>query len=306
MSLSLTSEAAAFGGTSTWVDLDGPTHVVELGPETSQPTFVLLHGLGGSYLDWSLLAPRLAPVGRVLVLDLPAFGLSPTSGRSASVDDDVQLVRRLVADHTSGPVVLVGNSRGGMLSVLAAPGLAERLAGVVLIGPALPAPGIRPDSRALVEVFPAALPVVGPCFVSLGRRRVPPAGHVDTLVRYCFPEPGRAPEAYVAAVTRMLESREPDAERDRAAARAARTVVGWFVRHRRYDAALDRVGVPVLHVHGTRDRLVPVAAARRALARRPHWRGVILEDVGHTPQLEVPDLVADAIHAWVASEVTVS
>jgi pimeloyl-ACP methyl ester carboxylesterase len=62
-------------------------------------------------------------------------------------------------------------------------------------------------------------------------------------------------------------------------------------------AALDS---PVLLIHGDRDRLVPVAAARRAAAAHPGWATALLPGVGHTPQLEAPDQVVAAIRRWMA------
>jgi pimeloyl-ACP methyl ester carboxylesterase len=293
--------AAEFGGDSGWRDVGGPLHVVDFGGSTKGCTFVLIHGLGGSFLDWTSLAPRLTSLGRVLAIDLPAFGYTPVAGRLASVDDDAALVQRFIEEHVTGPVILAGNSRGGMVAALAATALPAKVTGVVLLGPALPTPGIRPDLQALVELFPAALPFVGPHFVRLARRHASPEAHARRLVRYCFPAPDRVPAGYVEAVSKMLSERPADPQRDRETARAARTVVQRFMRFSVYDRALDAVRQPVLHLHGARDRLVPVAAARRALQRRSHWHGEILSDVGHTPQLEVPDHVAASIGVWLGA-----
>jgi pimeloyl-ACP methyl ester carboxylesterase len=70
-------------------------------------------------------------------------------------------------------------------------------------------------------------------------------------------------------------------------------------RHPRlYFATMAAVGVPVLLIGGTADRLVPVAAVRRAAARNPGWESVILPGVGHTPQLEVPGQVTGILTDW--------
>jgi pimeloyl-ACP methyl ester carboxylesterase len=51
-------------------------------------------------------------------------------------------------------------------------------------------------------------------------------------------------------------------------------------------------------IGGEADRLVQAAAMREASARFPHWESVILAGVGHTPQLEVPDVTAATISDW--------
>ena len=43
-----------------------------------------------------------------------------------------------------------------------------------------------------------------------------------------------------------------------------------------------------------------MAAARRAAAANPRWDTVFLPGVGHTPQLETPELVVDAVTDWLA------
>src|SRR5206468_1501811 len=60
------------------VDVDGPVAYVEWPSERpggGGPTFVCVHGLGGSHVNWMLVGPRLAAHGRVLALDLAGFGL---------------------------------------------------------------------------------------------------------------------------------------------------------------------------------------------------------------------------------------
>src|ERR1700712_3511175 len=72
-------------GTTRTVDLGGPVHVVDFGGNPDGPVVVLVHGLGGSHLNWDLLAPRLTGAARVLALDLPGFGRSEPGERPGSV-----------------------------------------------------------------------------------------------------------------------------------------------------------------------------------------------------------------------------
>ena len=82
---------------------------------------------------------------------------------------------------------------------------------------------------------------------------------------------------------------------DRAFLSASRSLAWTLVRARRYHAAMASITAPVLLIHGDRDQLVPVAAARATAAHRQAWRYVELEGVGHLPQLQVPDVVAEHI-----------
>ena len=68
-----------------------------------------------------------------------------------------------------------------------------------------------------------------------------------------------------------------------------------------YRAGIAVLTRPVLLLHGERDRLVPVTAARAAVRAHPSWSLVVLPGVGHVPQLEVPRQTADAVLAWLGS-----
>ncbi len=79
---------------------------------------------------------------------------------------------------------------------------------------------------------------------------------------------------------------------------AARSLLMVLADPRQYRRAMADLRSPVLLVHGDRDRLVPVVAAREVARRHPTWRYVELRGVGHVPQLQVPDRVAAEILRW--------
>src|SRR4051794_38442277 len=77
------------------VDLDGPVAYREWGEAgDGRPTFVCVHGLGGSHLNWMGVAPGLAGIGRVLTLDLIGFGYTPRAGRSATMSSNRAMLSR--------------------------------------------------------------------------------------------------------------------------------------------------------------------------------------------------------------------
>jgi len=64
---------------------------------------------------------------------------------------------------------------------------------------------------------------------------------------------------------------------------------------------MNRIRVPGAADQRRADRLVSIRSARTAAAANPHWQARFLPDVGHTPQLEVPDVVIDAVRGWLTS-----
>src|SRR3954454_25311323 len=85
-------------GQSRTVDLGGPLHYIDFGGPDDGPTVVLVHGLGGSHLNWDLLAPLLRPHARVLALDLPGFGLSQPGDRRTMLHDNVRVLDRFLRE----------------------------------------------------------------------------------------------------------------------------------------------------------------------------------------------------------------
>jgi len=67
------------------------------------------------------------------------------------------------------------------------------------------------------------------------------------------------------------------------------------------EELMERVRVPVLVIHGERDRLVNVALARRAAGGRRNWRLEVFDGVGHAAQMEVPGRWVEAVEHWLAT-----
>jgi len=63
---------------------------------------------------------------------------------------------------------------------------------------------------------------------------------------------------------------------------------------------LDSVVVPVLTIHGRRDRSAPHAGGREWVQRLPNARLVSVDDAGHMPWIEAPEEVLGAIETFLA------
>ncbi len=284
------------------VDLGGPVHYVDFGGNADGPTFVLVHGLGGSHLNWELFAPLLTPTGRVLALDLPGFGLSEPGERPATVPANVRVLDSFLRQVASGPVVLVGNSMGGMIAILLSASSPESVAGLVLLDPALPPPLTRGRNAATGAMFLAyALPGVGEQLMRARRARLGPRTLVYATLRLCGIDPAAVPPDLIARSIALIERRSDVAGMDRAFLSAARSLLWVLTRARSYRRTMSSVSAPVLLVHGAKDRLVPVAAARDAARRNPHWSYVELAGIGHVPQLQTPDRLARLVLGWLAT-----
>ena len=135
---------------SQWAELGGRrVHFVDHGGPADGPLLVCVHGLGGSLLNWSALAPLLTPTCRVLALDLAGFGRTQGGSDPTSVEANQHLLHRFLTEVAGAPAVVVGNSMGGLIAAMQASAHPETVAGLVLVDPALPT-SIRARPHPLV------------------------------------------------------------------------------------------------------------------------------------------------------------
>ncbi len=305
--------AAPWGARGYVTDIDGPVHWIEFGPgedsgpprpvAQDEPPIVFVHGLGGSHLNWCLIGPRLGR--RAIALDLHGFGLTPGRRATSTVQRNARLLEKFVREVTGAPVILVGNSMGGLISIMQTAAAPDTVSGLVLIDPALPPPRRAPDRQVAGQFLLYALPGLGEFYVRRMLSR-PPQLAVQRVIELCFADPSRADPAMLTASIALAteRQRQPARARDEAFLTASRSLMRVVGLRRRYWEMMASVRVPVLLIGGQADRLVPAASLREAAARNPRWETAILPGVGHTPQLEVPDNVIDTLRDWLGRHFT--
>jgi pimeloyl-ACP methyl ester carboxylesterase len=269
-------------------DVDGPVRYREWdGPE--QTTFVLVHGLGGSHLNWVQVAPGLSGLGRVLAIDLPGFGYSPSAGRGSGLMDERRVLSGLIEELGSGQIVVCGNSMGGALGILQAAIEPASVSGLVLTCSIFPwTRGGWPHPAVLGAFAMYDVPAIGDRLVRARMRRLSPERTVRLAFAMIAADPRRIPAEIVRLNVDLLRERQSDPDAARAFLEAARSMLRLGRRPDVARRALEAVKCPVLVLHGRRDRFVPAAFAEAVLARHPDWRGRIFPDVGHAPQMEMP------------------
>jgi len=109
------------------------------------------------------------------------------------------------------------------------------------------------------------------------------------------------PEELVLASMSLIEQRAEVPGLDDAFLTAAKSIVLVNARRGAYWRAMRNIKVPVFLMSGDKDRLVPVGSARATAARNPSWRFDVFEGVGHVPQIEIPEVVAERLLDWLGS-----
>ncbi|HEY1968870.1 MAG TPA: alpha/beta hydrolase [Pseudonocardia sp.] len=297
------SFAAPWGGQGWLTELGGLVHWVEYGAarrigRARATPLVLVHGLGGSHLNWALVGSALAADRRVLVPDLRGFGMTRAAGGDVTVGGNATLLDRFIREVVGEPVVLIGNSMGGLISIMHTHRNPETVTGLVLVDPALPAVPNQLDRSTAATLLRCGLPGLGERYLPGAEPGASAARQARQVIELCFADPRRASEPLLAASEALLTARRWIPGTEAAFLAATRSLVRVVGGVRRYRAMMSGIEVPVLLMHGESDRLVSVNAARHAAAANPAWDTCFLPDVGHAPQLEAPDLFVDAVTHW--------
>jgi pimeloyl-ACP methyl ester carboxylesterase len=288
-----------------WALATGEVHVREAG--AGGAPVVLVHGLGGSALNWIPLMTRLHDQVSALAVDLPGFGLSPPArdgdysprGHARTVAAALEEWRD--RRGFDGPVHMMGNSMGGAVAVQLAARRPDLVSSLTLVSPALPSMRVGRGNAHLPVI---AVPGVGE---SLIRRYavVPVEDRVQATLDACTTDPGRIPEPLRQALIDETAERDALPYATDAFLSSLRGLLATFAdrgRDRPWQLA-RRVTQPVLAIYGEDDVLVDPRGAARAAREFPDAEVVLLDDCGHVAQMEHPDVVADL---WTAKFARVS
>ncbi len=266
------------------------TSYLEAGPVDAPPV-VLLHGLGATNASMLPVLAALAVDHRVIAPDSPGFGQSeaPRSPYSpawyAAWLEDLQRVLH------ARPAVLVGNSLGGRLALEAGLTHPQSVRALVLLTPS-------PAFRRLRQYVPAVR-LLRP---ELGRLPVVmPHGVVVESIRGMFSNPDRLPRPwYDAAADECRRVLRSPAHRIAFLACARQIYLEDAYGRRGFWDRLPGLMPPALFVWGDRDRLVPASFARHVADALPGAGSVVLEDSGHVPQFEHPELTQALLRGFLS------
>jgi pimeloyl-ACP methyl ester carboxylesterase len=262
---------------------------------------VYVHGLGGASTNWTDLAALLAVRFDGWALDLPGFGRSgpprtrySIRGHAATVVDLIEHVIALPGEGQGKPVHLLGNSLGGLVSLIVAARRPDLVASLTLISPAMPVYRVPPAfSRLLLLLLLPGIP-------SVAERRlagVTPEQHVRAMVQMCFGDPSRVPPERLERAVEEIREHSAQPWADRALTRSMRGLITSYLSVGRANAwrMARSLRVPTLVLWGDHDRLVDSALAPRLAAAIPDARLQVFEGVGHVAMLETPEPTARAV-----------
>jgi pimeloyl-ACP methyl ester carboxylesterase len=284
------------------VDLDGPVHFVDFGGEGTP--LVMVHGLGGNAMNWMAVGPELAKTHHAVALDLAGFGRTPLFRRSAALGANAELVHRFIEEVIGEPVVLIGNSMGGHIAILEAADHPRWVSALVLVDPAIPGVHVRRPAPAMLGVM-AALTIPGLAEIVLDRRvrMLGPERLVQETMALVVADQSRIDPSLLDAHVQLTRERGNLGRQSSRAFMQATRSLGLRMADPRFWARVKKITAPTLVVHGDRDLLIPLVAARDMVRRRPDWTLEVFEGVGHVPMMETPNLFVKVVNQWLTYKI---
>ncbi len=291
------------GPNSRFVDvpLAGDTltvHYEEAGED--KPAMLLLHGFAASTFSWREVLPSLAQWGRTVAFDRPAFGLTErplpetwqgqwTTQNPYTLDAQVDLTLGVMDQLGIDEAVLVGNSAGGTVAMLAALAHPERVKALVLIAPSVYGgyDGGGGGQLTLVRwlINTPQMRRLGPLLA----RQIERWG-LD-FARSAWHDPTRITDDILQGYQKPLQAADWDRALWELAAAGGPSCL---------PARLAELQLPVLVITGDNDRIVPTQQSVKLAAELPNATLVVVPACGHLPHEECPQAVLDALHLFLA------
>ncbi len=281
----MTPESWFESGERVRVELGGDSFEIFCRTSGSGPWLTLLHGFPTSSWDWAKVAPALEQRFRVLCFDFLGFGDSDKPRRHRySIAEQADLTEALWRQFGIGETVLVGHDYGATVvqELLARERTAARVSSVILLNAAVYVRLARP----LVIQRLLASRIAGPLVARAVSERV----FRKSLASVISPQHPLG-EHELHQHWQVLERR--------GGAQLSHRLSHYMPDRRRHatrwEAALEHQRVPLRFIWGMADPRSGAHIAREIRRRLPAAPFVGLDDVGHYPQLEVPEPVAQEI-----------
>jgi pimeloyl-ACP methyl ester carboxylesterase len=267
-----------------------------------RPPVLLLHGFGASLGHWRHTLAAFQGEYPVYALDLLGFGGSSKAYTRLNSLIWAELVHDFWQTFLGQPTILMGNSLGSVIAMTAAacyPQLAQGLVwfnlpdSTVLMAPSSWLNrGLSPVLQLFCWLLSSPLIITPLLWVARTRPQLRQA------LRQAYVQQAAIDDELLQLV------QQPACALGADRALRAMTRYGVDVPLRSKAASLlPHLTLPMLLIWGRQDRLVPVQLAQRCQDLNPLIQLVLLDQVGHCPQDEVPEQVNPLLHHWLEQQI---
>ncbi|NET61453.1 MAG: alpha/beta hydrolase [Symploca sp. SIO2E6] len=254
------------------------------------PTLVFLHGFGGgsSAYEWSKVYPAFASDYRILAPDLIGWGNSEHPERNYQIDDYITTIIEFLEQTCTKPTPVVASSLTGAFTIRAAIARPDLFECLILTAPA----GLSDFGEDYYRSFFAQLastPILDRLLYSTGIANS--AGISSFLENRQFARPNRIYPEIVDAY--LASAGQPNAEY---------AALSFLRGDLCFDLSgyIEQLTTPTAIIWGEKSEFTSPDIGKRLAALNPQAIRIfqILEDVGLTPQLELPAVTIGLIRQY--------
>lgn len=241
---------------------------------------LMIHGFGGSFINWNKLRDRMKDNYRILRIDLPGFGLSDLPQLDGAQTDLVQQYQDFMTFFIDtlhvDSLYVIGNSMGGMMAWGTAADHPDKVKKLVLIASA--GYDLEKVSREVARFMKI------PFMENFFARGLPLSQSQGAANKVFFNH--QKINLQTVKNNNMMWNRQGNIHAMCAVASST---------HYPDTAVIAKVQCPTLVLWGKQDRIVPAAHATRFERDIKCSQPVMLDSCGHCPMIELPDTTAAII-----------
>lgn len=254
------------------------------------PSFVFLHGFGGgsSAYEWSKVYPAFASEYRIIAPDLLGWGRSEHLERNYKVEDYITTITEFLEQTCSEPVPVVASSLTAAIVVRIAIARPDLFKSLILTTPAGLSDFGQDYSRSLFAQI-VSTPIIDRLLYSTG---IATSGGIrNFLENRQFARPNRIYPEIVEAY--LKSAQQPNADY---------TALSFVRGDLCFDLSLyvPQLTIPTAMIWGKKSQFTGPEIGQRLASLNPQAIRVfqVLEDVGLTPQLELPAVTIGLIRQY--------
>ena len=270
--------------------------------DSDTPPLMLLHGFGTSIGHWRHNLETLSQAHTVYALDMLGFGASEKAIAPYDASFWVEQIYDFWRTFIHRPVVLIGNSIGSLIALTAAARHPEMVQGLIMLS--LPDPSVREEmvpawlnpAIATVESWFTSPLILGPLFRLVRRPQI-----VRPWAKLAYANPTAVTDELIEILTGPAQ--------DRGSARAFCAILKSMTNPKfgpRVKDLLPTLKLPMLLLWGKCDRMVPPQLAQQFRTYNPQLQVIELDNAGHCPHDEQPEVINALMLDWLRTQVSPS
>ena len=262
----------------------GRACIYEAGTNNSR-SMVLVHGVGEEAAGiWTKLMAALARHYHVIAFDLPGFGKSDKKNILYSPEEYSKFIKWVKERYTSGPLTILGHSMGGTLALHFAAAYPDDVERLIVVDAA----GIlhraaysknflrfegkrewpRPLKKSLEKPFLLLNELTGAAIENMEKE--------DSSIK----------------IDGVLNN---DLLRKIFLGGRSDTIAALAAAEMDFSQLIEKVKAPSLIIWGEEDKVAPLRTGKVLAAKLPHARLEIIEQAGHVPMTERPEIFREVL-----------